>query len=120
VTAPPITYPATPFDSVDTIVLPGWVIPAASNPVPTATFLAPTSKVHGAGDFLLYVTGTGFVPTSVVRVAGADRATTYHSPTQLVAAVLAGDIAAAGPKAIAVFSPAPAGGLSNALSLAVS
>jgi hypothetical protein len=60
------------------------------------------------------VTGSGFVSSSVVRWNGADRATTYSSPTQLTATILASDIATAGSAQVTVYTPAPGGGTSNA------
>lgn len=104
--------------SVDTIQFPGWIVnPSPDNPVPAITHLAPAAVASGGPGFLLYLTGSGFTGSSVARIAGVDRVTTYHSPTQLVAAVLAADIATPGAKAVQVFNPAPAGGLSVAATL---
>ena len=47
------------------------------------------------------------------------RATTYGSPTQLTATILASDIAAAGSLSITVFTPAPGGGTSGAQTLTI-
>lgn len=89
------------------------------NPAPVATALNPSSVVAGSGAFTLTVDGTGFIPASVVRIGGADRPTTYVSATRLQAAIAAVDILNTGTRSIAVFSPAPGGGVSAALTLTV-
>jgi hypothetical protein len=48
-----------------------------------------------------------------------SRTTSFVSPTQLTASILAGDIANAGSTSITVVTPAPGGGTSNALTLTV-
>jgi hypothetical protein len=82
------------------------------NPVPAITALNPASVAAGGPAFTLIVTGTGFVPSSVVRFNGQDRATTYVSATEIRAAITAADIANGGTAAIRVFNPAPGGGQS--------
>src|SRR5262249_36259817 len=64
-------------------------------------------------------TGSSFTSGSIVQVNGASRTTTYVSSTQLTATIPAGDIAAAGTPSVTVFTPAPGGGTSGALSLTV-
>jgi hypothetical protein len=88
-------------------------------PLPGLTQLNPGSATAGGGGFTLTVTGTSFFGTSVVRWNGADRATTFVSPTQLTAAIPAADLAAAGSRSVTVFTPAPAGGLSSALTFTI-
>jgi hypothetical protein len=89
------------------------------NPVPTITSLSPPSVVVGGPQFTLTVTGTNFVRSSVVRWNGADRATTYVSPTQLRAVIPATDILTAGTARVTVFNPPPGGGTSNSVNLVV-
>jgi len=89
------------------------------NPVPALANLNPDTAIEGSSAFVLTVDGSGFVPNSVVRWDGADRQTTYISATQLQAVVNATDIANAGAASVTVFSPAPGGGLSNALTFTV-
>lgn len=84
------------------------------NPVPALTDIDPDAATEGDPGFTLTLTGTGFIATSVVRWDGSDRATTYVSPTELKAAILTGDIDAAGTFDVTVFNPAPGGGESNA------
>ena len=86
-----------------------------NNPLPVASSLSTSVVVAGGAGFNLTVGGSNFVPTSVVRWNGTDRATTYVSSTQLTAAVNAADIASAGTFNITVFNPEPGGGTSAAL-----
>lgn len=52
-------------------------ITVTPNPVPTATALSPASAAIGGSDFAVTVTGSNFVPTSIVQWNGSPRATTY-------------------------------------------
>jgi photosystem II stability/assembly factor-like uncharacterized protein len=97
----------------------GNVIFTINNPVPTITSLSPTSVIASSGAFTLTVTGTNFVTSSIVQWAGSNRATTYVSPTQVTASILAGDIATAGRVAVTVFNPAPGGGTSRRMNFIV-
>ncbi len=90
-----------------------FTITTINNPVPTTSSLSPTSTTAGGPDFVLTVNGSNFVAGSVVRWKGANRTTTYVSPTQLTAAISAADIAAAGTASVTVFNPAPGGGTSS-------
>jgi hypothetical protein len=92
----------------------------ATNPAPTLSGLTPTTVPSGSGSLTLLVTGTNFVPGSVVRWNGADRVTTYGSATQMTAVISAADVATAGTAAVTVFTPAPEGGTSNALPFTIS
>jgi hypothetical protein len=95
-------------------------ISQAPNPVPSIAGLNPATATAGGPAFTLTVTGNGFVPASVVRVGGGDRATTFVSATELRAAISAGDIVNGGTLSITVFNPAPGGGTSNPFPLTVS
>jgi hypothetical protein len=57
------------------------------NPSPVITQISPAAVVSGAAGTTVTVTGTGFVPTTVLQVAGSARATTVVSPTQLTFAL---------------------------------
>jgi hypothetical protein len=91
-----------------------FTINAANNPVPTTTSLSPSSATAGGSAFTLTVNGSGFINSSVVQWKGSSRTTTYVSPTQLTAAILASDITSAGTATVTVFNPTPGGGTSNA------
>ncbi len=88
---------------------------ALNNPAPVITSLNPTTATVGGPAFTLLVTGTHFVGNSTVYWKGSARATTFVNSGQLVADILASDIAAAGPISITVVNPAPGGGTSNTL-----
>ncbi|MGZ3357594.1 MAG: hypothetical protein ACXVBO_22475, partial [Isosphaeraceae bacterium] len=89
------------------------------NPLPVATSLSPATVGAGTGAFTLTVTGSGFVSSSVVRWNGADRTTTFVSSTQLTASISASDVASAANMSVTVFTPAPVGGTSSVITLAV-
>ena len=93
---------------------------STSNPVPAITTLSPTTAVAGSAAFNLTVNGTGFVSGAVVKWNGSSRTTTFVSATQLLAAITAADIAAAGTVQVTVFNPAPGGGTSGGVSFAIS
>jgi hypothetical protein len=84
------------------------------NPVPFINQpLVPASTAPGGSGFPLTVNGSGFVSGSIVNWNGTARTTTFVSSTQLMAAITAPDIAAAGSGSVIVFNPAPGGGSSN-------
>jgi sugar lactone lactonase YvrE len=89
------------------------------NPVPSVTSLSPASTTAGGAAFTLTVNGTGFTSASVVRWNGTDRATTFSSSIQLLAAIPATDITTEGTVQVTVWNPAPGGGTSNAVSFSI-
>ncbi len=84
-----------------------------THPVPSTSSLSPNTYSAGEPGFTITVNGSNFVPCSVVRFEGNARSTTYLSPTQLQAALLASDIDTVGSFFVTVASPTPGGGLSN-------
>ena len=92
---------------------------AVDNPVPALSSLSTTNVAGGGAAFTLTALGSGFVPSSVVRWSGSDRATTYVSSSELQAAIPPSDLATGGDVQVTVFNPAPVGGLTSALSLHV-
>jgi hypothetical protein len=84
------------------------------NPAPTISSLSPSSAGAGGPAFTLTVNGSGFVCGSTVKFNGNARTTTFISPTQLTAAILASDIANPGSYNVTVTNAAPGGGTSNA------
>ena len=88
-------------------------ITGSNNPAPIITSLQPSTAVAGSPQFTLTVNGTGFISSSVVYFASNARATTFVSPTQLTATILASDIAAPGTPSVVVITPAPGGGNSD-------
>lgn len=87
--------------------------------VPSLSSLSPTAATAGGSSFTLAVNGGGFVASSVVRWNGADRTTTFASPTQLQATIPATDIALPGSATVTVFTPSPGGGTSSSLTFTI-
>ncbi|MGB7970529.1 MAG: hypothetical protein WCF31_01025 [Candidatus Deferrimicrobiaceae bacterium] len=85
--------------------------PLAADPEITA--LVPSFIAAGSPGFALQVTGNNFMPGSVVRWNGSDRATTYVSATRLNASVTTALLTAPGTIPVTVFNPN--GSLSNAM-----
>lgn len=96
------------------------VCPPISNPVPTLASINPTSVYAGTTPIpTLTLTGSGFVPSSDVRVDGVSRATVFTNNTTLTVTLAAGDLAGVGTRAITVVNPAPGGGTSGSVTLTV-
>ena len=99
-----------------------FVFLPVKNPVPFLSTLAPTAALAGSAGGSLALTGTGFVPDSVVTINGAQRTTTFSSSTGILAALTAGDFATAGVMQIRVVNPADGGtggGTSNIVPFSV-
>ncbi|HUR97402.1 MAG TPA: FG-GAP-like repeat-containing protein, partial [Pyrinomonadaceae bacterium] len=82
-------------------------------PAPIITSLSSPTRGAGTGSFQLTVFGSGFtagVLGSVVRWQGQDRATTFISPTELRATILASDVQSVGQFEVRVFNAVPSGG----------
>src|SRR5438309_4822850 len=90
-----------------------------NNPLPSLSSISPSSVSAGSPGFTLTLTGSNFVPNSVVQVNGASRATTFVSATQLTASIPASDLTAGAYLSITVTSPTPGGGTSAAVTLTV-
>jgi uncharacterized protein (TIGR03437 family) len=89
------------------------------NPVPVVTSISPNAAVVGSPDFTLTVTGSGFLPGSIVTWNGENRATIFVSPTSLTALIPATDLTVAVGASVAVANPTPGGGNSNAVSFTI-
>ena len=89
------------------------------NPAPTIAAVSPASEVTGASSPVLTVTGTGFVPTTVIDVNGTTRTTTFISSTQVSVALTAADLSAAASLSLTAVNPTPGGGTSTAAAVAV-
>jgi trimeric autotransporter adhesin len=89
------------------------------NPVPTITQFAPSTFASGSVGGTISVTGTGFVPTTVVQVNGIVRPTVFVSATQVNVAVTSADVALAGGLSLMAVNPSPAGGTSATASVPV-
>ena len=74
-------------------------------PTPVIRSLSPSGTSVCGQNVNLTVTGTGFLPSSIVQLNRSDRATTYVSPTQLLATVLAADLETTATALITVANP---------------
>jgi hypothetical protein len=91
-----------------------------NNPAPAITSIAPSSTVAGTVPPPIVVTGTGFLPATVIDVNGSARSTTFVSATEVNVTLTASDVAAAGSLSLTAVNPAPGGGTSTAVTETVS
>jgi hypothetical protein len=96
-----------------------YTVTGANNPVPTLTTVSPNSASTGDSDVTVTLTGTNFVNSSVMRVNGVARPTTYVSSTQLTATVPASDLLTAASLSITVYTETPGGGATSAQTFTV-
>lgn len=90
---------------------------SVQNPVPVAQAVVPAQAEAGQDSLVVRVTGSGFMPLSVVRFAGVARPTRRLSATELEAVLAAEDLDEAGTFALTVLTPAPGGGVSQPVNL---
>ena len=101
-------------------ILQGSDITGLSTPPSGAIILSPTNVIEGsATGATITVTGTNFVPTSIVLVNGSARATTFVSATQLTFQLTAVDQTFATHLSVVVTNSATGGSTSPASSLEV-
>ena len=91
----------------------GYFLAPPTGPSPTITQMTPGSAVAGSAAFTMTLTGTNFVPASVVQFNGSPRTTTFISSTQLQAAITAADVASVAVAQVAVLNPQANGGIST-------
>ena len=91
--------------------------PAAN--APTVLQLNPSSALAGGAGFRMNVSGTNFVPSSIVQWNGTPLATTFVSSTELQAAITAEDIVSPGAVRVTVSNPDANGGVSASSSFFV-
>jgi FG-GAP-like repeat/Putative Ig domain/FG-GAP repeat len=84
------------------------------NPVPFLNqTLVPTAVSPGSPDFILKVSGTGFLKGATINFSGTALTTTFVDSDHLSATVPAANVVNAGTATIAAVNPAPGGGSSN-------
>ena len=91
----------------------------APNPVPVLSALDPASVKEFGPTTLLTITGTNFIPGSVVQINGEGMITLYANDSHIQAILPVGQITATGTVSITVFNPTPGGGTSNTLPLEI-
>lgn len=91
----------------------GGVTAPPDNPIPLLSAIGPASRLIGETAFTLTLTGSNFLPVSVVRWNGLARPTSFASPTQLTAQISAADLSVASFAEVTVSNPAPGGGVSD-------
>ncbi len=121
------TIPASYFSSVGdlqiTVTTPppsggtsnAVLLPVTPSPSPTISWLSPSLAAVGSGAFNLTVTGSNFVPTSVVQWNGQNRPTTYSNGSSLTATISAADVASFSTAQVTVYTPPPGGGTTTPL-----
>ncbi|MCK6550143.1 hypothetical protein L6R52_30185 [Myxococcota bacterium] len=90
-----------------------------ARPAPVVAALAPDRIEAGSGDTLVTITGAHFARDSVVELEGRPVAATRVSDAMFTVALSAADLATPQTLSFAVRTPAPGGGLSASLALAV-
>lgn len=102
-------------DSVQLSNIDSLTYDTSINPAPTVSSISPSNASAGSGDFILDVTGSNFINSSVVQWNGLALTTVYFSSTELKATVPAANIISAGSASVTVFTPVPGGGTSLAM-----
>ncbi|MCU1331151.1 MAG: hypothetical protein JWM08_143 [Candidatus Angelobacter sp.] len=97
----------------------GYFEAPPTGPPPTIVQMTPGSAVAGGAAFTMTLTGTNFVPASVVQFNGSTRTTTFVSSTQLQAAITSADLASAAMALVTVQNPLANGGISAAFTFLV-
>ena len=99
----------------------GAFIGCGINPTPSAYSILPNTKnLNSDTNAYIIVTGTNFMPNSVISFKNSDRATTYVNSGTLKFQMSASDVSSAGNFPLRVTNPGPGGGVSNAIIFNVS
>jgi hypothetical protein len=96
-----------------------FTINATRSPVPQITSISPSAGLGGTSGFTLQIKGSNFVSQSAVTVNGSSRSTAFIDSADLLATLTSADVALAQTLQIGVLNPAPGGGESNAVPLAI-
>jgi hypothetical protein len=96
-----------------------FVITPTVSQTPSISSMSPSTAFAGGTGFTLNVFGTNFEALSQVTVNGDNRQTQIVSGTQLQTTISAADLIQAGVLNIGVLNPAPGGGSTGTLPLAI-
>jgi hypothetical protein len=90
-----------------------------TNPAPTISQLFPAVLAVGTVSPVVAVTGTGYVPATVIDVNGSARPTAFVSAAQVNVTLTATDAESAGSLTLAAVNAAPGGGTSAATTVMI-
>jgi len=93
-----------------------------NNPKPSINSISPSSSNIGVGTKTITIKGESFVPSSIARVNGSNRPTTFIDSSHLLMQITGNDTLkyySNGGFFVTVFNPAPGGGYSNTAFFAV-
>jgi hypothetical protein len=93
-----------------TFATPGYV----DNPTPYIASISPNSSNVNATNIVIAITGNGFIPSSIARVNGSDRVTTFIDYSHILIKLNSNDTYNTDGFYINVFNGFPGGGYSNA------
>ena len=90
---------------------------SVTNPAPSLSTIAPPSLYAGSPDTTFTLTGTNFIPTSMVNAGSTALSTTFVNATQITALAPSTLLESAGSLSFSVSNPPPAGGSSQSLNV---
>jgi hypothetical protein len=90
---------------------------ALGNPVPLVQNIQPSKETSGKEFIDVLVSGSNFIPSSVVNVGKVGRDTKFRNSKELSVKLLAQDVARAGMVSLTVTNPPPGGGVSDPIVL---
>jgi len=90
---------------------------ALGNPVPVVQNIEPSKETSGKEFIDVIVSGSNFIPSSVVKVGKVGRDSKFRSSKELSVKLLAQDVAKAGSVSLTVTNPPPGGGVSDPIVL---
>jgi YVTN family beta-propeller protein len=92
---------------------------SVSNPVPSLSFINPTSIIAGSPGFTLTLNGDNFLTTSIVSFNNQQYAAAFISKNQITATIPATAVTTPGSYSVKVVNPAPGGGETSLISFTV-
>ena len=90
-----------------------------NNPPPVINSLSEAAVAVNSSGVTLTINGTGFRPGSVAHWNGVAQPTTFITANQLITQIQSPDLSKVGAALLAVVTPAPGGGASNARAIAI-